>query len=36
VAMARFSELPKGWEQWAMSAIVDELFRKVHDQIYKT
>jgi len=36
VAMARFSELPKGWEQWAVSAIVDELFRRVHDQIYKT
>jgi hypothetical protein len=36
VAVARFSELPKGWEQWAVSAIVDELFRMVHDQIYKT
>lgn len=35
VAMARFSELPKGWEQWAVSAIVDQLFRMVHEQIYK-
>jgi hypothetical protein len=35
VAMARLADLPKGWEQWAVSAIVDELFRMVHDQIYK-
>jgi hypothetical protein len=35
VAVARLADLPKGWEQWAMSAIVDELFRMVHYQIYK-
>jgi hypothetical protein len=35
VAVARFADLPSGWEQWAVSAIVDELFRLVHDQIYK-
>jgi len=35
VAVTRLSDLPKGWEQWAVSAIVDELFRMVHDQIYK-
>jgi hypothetical protein len=35
VALARLADLPKGWEQWAVSAIVDELFRMVHDQIYK-
>jgi hypothetical protein len=35
VAVARLADLPKGWEQWAVSAIVDELFRMVHDQIYK-
>ena len=35
VAVARFSDLPKGWEQWAVSAIVDQLFRMVHDQIYR-
>lgn len=35
VAIARFAELPQGWEQWTVSAIVDELFRMVHPQIYK-
>jgi len=35
VAVARLADLPNGWEQWAVSAIVDELFRMVHDQIYK-
>ena len=35
VALARLADLPKGWEQWAVSAIVDELFRMVQDQIYK-
>jgi hypothetical protein len=35
VALARLADLPKGWEQWAVSAIVDELFRMVNDQIYK-
>jgi hypothetical protein len=35
VALARLADLPNGWEQWAVSAIVDELFRMVNDQIYK-
>jgi len=35
VAIGRFADLPEGWEHWAVSAIVDELFRMVRDQIYK-
>lgn len=35
VAIARFADLPQGWEQWPVSTIVDELFRMVHPQIYK-
>jgi hypothetical protein len=35
LAMARLADLPSGWEQWSVSAIVDQLFKMVQEQIYK-